>query len=106
MTNKTSRVRPAGKGAQTQIRAERRRRTHMATLAAAFSLFALYLAWHASHEVDIHHEDEWPIAAALEQDAPQGGAAGMAGAILNPGGLFLPASTFNMEQYTHSYRRR
>src|SRR5258708_30996645 len=78
MTNKTSRVRPAGKGAETQMRAERRRRTHMATLAAAFSLFALYLAWHASHEVDIHHEDESPIAAALAQDASQGGAAGMA----------------------------
>ena len=64
MTKKTSSVQPAGPGAQSHIHVERRRRRHMATLAAAFSLFALYLAWHASH-TNVRHEDESPISAAF-----------------------------------------
>jgi mono/diheme cytochrome c family protein len=79
MTKKTSRVQPAGPGAYIQVHAQRRRRLHMATLAAAFSVFALYLAWYASND-DVRHEDESPIASALAQDASQGGAAAAAGA--------------------------
>src|SRR6266404_2699753 len=69
MTKETSRVQPAGPGAQSHIHIERRRRRLMATLAASFCVFALYLAWHASHAWDVSHEDESPIAAALAQDA-------------------------------------
>lgn len=79
MTKKTSSVQPAGPGAQSHIRIERRRRRHMATLAAAFSLFALYLAWHASHTTNMRHEDESPISSAFAQDAGGNGAQNSAG---------------------------
>ena len=67
MTNKTSRVQPAGSLAQVA----RRRRIRMATLAAAFSLFALYLAWHEAYDPPTRHDDESPITQALADDPAQ-----------------------------------
>jgi mono/diheme cytochrome c family protein len=67
MTNKTSRVPPAGSLAQVV----RRRVFRMATLAAAFSLFALYLAWHEAYDLPMRHDDESPISQALADDPAQ-----------------------------------
>jgi mono/diheme cytochrome c family protein len=67
MTNKTSRVPPAGSLAQVV----RRRVFRMATFAAAFSLFALYLAWHEAYDLPTRHDDESPISQALADDPAQ-----------------------------------
>ncbi|MGF6595985.1 mono/diheme cytochrome c family protein [Paraburkholderia sp. GAS448] len=73
MTKKTSRVQPAGPGAQMQIQIQRRDRLRIASLAAVFSVFALYLAWHASNDPD--EQREASVTAVFAQDASQGGAA-------------------------------
>ena len=62
MTNKTSRVQPAGSIAPGARR--RRIRIRMTTLAAAFSLFALYLAWHEAYDPPTRRDDESPISQA------------------------------------------
>ena len=68
MTNQTSRVRPAG----SLAKATRRRLLQVGALAAAFSLFALYVAWHAA--------DESPLMQARADDAvPPAQAAGATG---------------------------
>ncbi|MFC0401338.1 c-type cytochrome [Paraburkholderia rhizosphaerae] len=72
MTNPTSRVRPAGAGGDAlreqrlaqQRRLQRHRVVNMATLAAAFSLFALYIAWLEVHGADAVRNDELPMAVA------------------------------------------
>ncbi|CAB3757334.1 c-type cytochrome [Paraburkholderia solisilvae] len=76
MTDSTSHGRPAGAGnllreqriaRQRQFRrhAQRRRVVSIATLAAAFSLFALYIAWLEAHGTSSAHGDESPLAAAV-----------------------------------------
>ncbi|HEY1998578.1 MAG TPA: cytochrome c [Paraburkholderia sp.] len=51
----------------------RSRFLRIGTLAAAFSLFALYLAWHAAYDEPlVRQEDESPIAQARADDAAQG----------------------------------
>ncbi|HEV3426212.1 MAG TPA: c-type cytochrome [Paraburkholderia sp.] len=77
MTNKTSRVQPAGSLAQVV----RRRFLRVGTLAAAFSLFALYLAWHAANDPPLRHDDESPIAQARADDAAQSGQPAPAGSV-------------------------
>jgi mono/diheme cytochrome c family protein len=55
----------------------RRRVWKMAALAAAFSLFALYLAWLEAYDVEPHHSDESPLGEAVAQaSAPASGASG------------------------------
>ncbi len=41
----------------------------VATVAAAFALFALYLAWHAANDADETPADEMPLSSALAQSA-------------------------------------
>ncbi len=41
----------------------------MATLAAAFSLFALYVAWHAADDPALRRNDESPLTQARADDA-------------------------------------
>lgn len=50
----------------------------MAGAAAAFSIFALYLAWYASMELEASSADEVPFAAAQAQGASEMGVAGAA----------------------------
>ncbi|RDU95154.1 cytochrome c [Trinickia dinghuensis] len=52
----------------------------MKGFAAAFSIFALYLAWHAAHDREASPADELPVAAALAQGASEVGAAGASAA--------------------------
>ena len=55
----------------------RRRVWKMAALAAAFSVFALYLAWLEAYDAAPHHNDDSPLAEAVAQGAaPAGDAAG------------------------------
>jgi mono/diheme cytochrome c family protein len=75
MTNKTSRVQPAGLLAQRV----RRRRIRMATLAAAFSLFAMYLAWDNAYGPPVRRDDESPITQAMADDSPSSGDAAPSG---------------------------
>jgi mono/diheme cytochrome c family protein len=49
----------------------RRRPLRMAGFAAAFSLFALYLAWHASHSREALPADELPVSVAQAQGASE-----------------------------------
>ena len=87
MTKSTSRVHPAGDvAAQMQVK---RRRLRVATLAAGFSLFALYLAWHAWHDPQSQHQDELPITQALAQDASSDQAVAVAGPDLVKRGEYL-----------------
>lgn len=82
MTNKTSRVQPAGPLAQ----AVRRRVLQIGTLAAVFSLFALYVAWHEMNETAMHHTDESPLTQAHADDAtPAAQPAATDGAAADPG---------------------
>ena len=67
MTKNTSRVQPADALAQRA----RRRHFRVATLAAVFSLFALYVAWHEAHGPIARHDDELPITQAHADDAAQ-----------------------------------
>ncbi|MFM0317082.1 cytochrome c [Paraburkholderia nemoris] len=67
MTKNTSRVQPADALAQRA----RRRHFRVATLAAVFSLFALYVAWHEAHGPIARHNDELPITQAHADDAAQ-----------------------------------
>jgi mono/diheme cytochrome c family protein len=75
MTNPTSRARPAGEGdslrEQRLLRQRRFQRLYrrkrvmsIATLAAAFSLFALYVVWLEVHSTTTTRGDESPLAAA------------------------------------------
>jgi mono/diheme cytochrome c family protein len=52
----------------------------MKGLAAAFSVFALYLAWHASNQLEGKSADELPVAIARAQGASEVAAAGASGA--------------------------
>ncbi|CAB3715980.1 c-type cytochrome [Paraburkholderia rhynchosiae] len=52
-------------------RSDARRRVRFATLAALFSLFALYVAWYESHRPKVQRNDELPIAQAHADDASQ-----------------------------------
>ena len=54
----------------------RRRPMRMRSLAAAFSVFALYLAWHASDELDDLPGDELPMSLARAQGASEVAVAG------------------------------
>ncbi|MFL9986978.1 c-type cytochrome [Paraburkholderia sediminicola] len=67
MTKNTSRVQPADALAQRA----RRRHFRVATLAAVFALFALYVAWHEVHGPTARHNDELPITQARADDAAQ-----------------------------------
>ena len=67
MTKNTSRVPPEDALGQRA----RWRRFRGATLAAAFSLFALYVAWHEAHGPQARHDDELPITQARADDASQ-----------------------------------
>lgn len=58
----------------------RRRPLRIAGFAAAFSVFALYLAWHASSENDISPADEVPLSVARAQGASDVVVAGASGA--------------------------
>ncbi|MGA7777087.1 MAG: cytochrome c [Paraburkholderia sp.] len=84
MTNKTSRVPPAA----SLARAMRRRLLQVGALAAAFSLFALYVAWRAVDEPALNHNDEAPLMQAYADDAvPPAqpvGAAGTASGAADP----------------------
>ena len=67
MTKNTSRVQPA----DALVQRARRRHFRVATLAAVFSLFALYVAWHEAHGPIARHDDELPITQAHADDAAQ-----------------------------------
>jgi mono/diheme cytochrome c family protein len=70
MTNKTSRVqRVAHRADEARSGRRLRLRLRATTVAAAFSLFALYLAWHASHAEDTLPADESPITPTGAQNA-------------------------------------
>ncbi|MDG0027385.1 cytochrome c [Trinickia sp. Y13] len=58
----------------------RRRPLRIAGFAAAFSVFALYLAWHASSENDISPGDEVPLSVARAQGASEVAVAAASGA--------------------------
>jgi mono/diheme cytochrome c family protein len=64
MTNKASLMQPAGSLARAV-----RRLLRVGTLAAAFCLFALYVAWHAADERALHRNDESPLTLARADDA-------------------------------------
>lgn len=67
MMKNTSRVQPA----DLPVQSTRRRRFRVATLAATFALFALYVAWHEAHGPGERHNDELPITQAHADDASQ-----------------------------------
>ncbi|EEA00665.1 Gluconate 2-dehydrogenase (acceptor) [Burkholderia sp. H160] len=67
MMKNTSRVQPDP--ALTHV--NRRRRFGGASLAAAFSLFALSIAWYEAHGPEAHSTDELPITQARADDAAQ-----------------------------------
>jgi mono/diheme cytochrome c family protein len=67
MTKNTSRVQPL----EALARNARRRHLRVATLAAIFSLFALYVAWYEAHGPDTQRNDELPITQARAADASQ-----------------------------------
>jgi hypothetical protein len=67
MMKNTSRVQPA----DLPVQSTRRRRFRVATLAAIFALFALYVAWHEAHGPGERHNDELPITQAHADDASQ-----------------------------------
>ncbi|MFL9898171.1 cytochrome c [Paraburkholderia fungorum] len=67
MTKNTSRVQPA----DALVYSTRRRRFRVATLAAVFSLFALYVAWHEAHGPGARRSDELTITQAHADDASQ-----------------------------------
>lgn len=60
-------------------RPTRRPPTRMRALAAGFSVFALYLAWHASNDRDASPADELPLSVAQAQGASEVGVAGASG---------------------------
>ncbi|MCX4143942.1 MULTISPECIES: cytochrome c [Paraburkholderia] len=67
MTKNTSRVQPA----DALVQRARRQHFRVATLAAVFSLFALYVAWHEAHGPIARHNDELPITQAHADNAAQ-----------------------------------
>ncbi|MFC5427511.1 c-type cytochrome [Paraburkholderia denitrificans] len=68
----------------------RRRSTHAALVATVFCAFALYIAWHASHDGPSRLIDEAPLTAALgEAPGGQPGTAAVAGAVGAAGTLDL-----------------
>lgn len=67
MTKHTSRVQPA----DALMQKARRHPFRVATLAAAFALFALYVAWHEAHGPVAQHSDELPILQAHADDSSQ-----------------------------------
>ena len=67
MTKNTSRVQPA----DALVQRARRQHFRVATLAAVFSLFALYVAWHEAHGPTARHNDELPITQAHADNAAQ-----------------------------------
>ena len=67
MQNNTSRVQPD----DALVQITRRRRFGGAMLAAAFSLFALYVAWHEAYGPSARPDDELPITQARADDAAQ-----------------------------------
>jgi mono/diheme cytochrome c family protein len=86
MTNSTSRARPADAGGslreqrllrqrQFQRRHQRKRAMSIATLAAAFSLFALYIVWLEVHGANTSRGDESPLAEAVARGPQEGGSA-------------------------------
>lgn len=70
MTKQTSRVHPSGLGGT--LPSGTRRRIRIATLAAMFSLFALYLAWHEAHDIRIDRDDAPFATSALAENATGG----------------------------------
>src|SRR5689334_5135363 len=74
MTNPRSRSDSARMGHDATRRARRRLR-RVATVAAGFCGFALYLAWHASVDADLSPADELPLSVAQAQgpDAARAG---------------------------------
>ncbi|KXU88355.1 gluconate 2-dehydrogenase [Paraburkholderia monticola] len=81
MMKNTSRVQPDS----ASMHGTQRRRLGGAALAAAFSLFALSIAWHESHGPDPRSSDEMPITQARADDAAQAadGGATLAGPAAN-----------------------
>ncbi|MBB5422731.1 mono/diheme cytochrome c family protein [Paraburkholderia sp. JPY158] len=82
MLKNTSRVQPDS----APMHVTQRRRFGGAALAAAFSLFALSIAWHESHGPDAVSTDEMPITQARADDAAQasdGGSAMLDGSAAN-----------------------
>ncbi|MGF6607988.1 mono/diheme cytochrome c family protein [Paraburkholderia sp. WSM4175] len=82
MTKNTCRAQPD----PVLMHVNQRRRFGGAALAAAFSLFALSIAWHESHGPDANSTDEMPITHARADDAAQasvGGPAMLAGKAAN-----------------------
>jgi hypothetical protein len=77
MTKNTSRVQYA----DAFVQRTHRRPFRVATLAAAFSLFALYAAWHEAHGPGARHHDELPITQARADDAAQPAIAGATPAV-------------------------
>jgi mono/diheme cytochrome c family protein len=67
MMKNTSRVQPDS----APMRVTQRRRFGGAAVAAAFSLFAMSLAWHEAHVPDERSTDEMPITQARADDAAQ-----------------------------------
>jgi mono/diheme cytochrome c family protein len=67
MTKNISRVQPA----DALVHRTRRRLFRMATLAAGFALFALYVAWHEAHGPGARRNDELAITQAHADDASQ-----------------------------------
>jgi mono/diheme cytochrome c family protein len=77
MKKPTSRVQPAGIGelGLAKRRGARRRVVSIATLAAAFSLFALYIAWLEVQQLDAVRNDESSLAAAVARAPERSGSA-------------------------------
>ncbi|MFT4069814.1 cytochrome c [Paraburkholderia sp.] len=79
MSKHISRAQPA----PASMHARRRRRFGGAALAAAFSLFALSVAWHESHGPNEQSSDELPITQARADDAAQPPDTAVAGPVAN-----------------------
>lgn len=86
-------------------RSARRRLRRMAGCAVTFSVFALYLAWHAAQDPGGAFSDEVPLASALAQNAPAPGttaAGGAASASPAASGAASSSSTTNAASNTSS----
>lgn len=88
-TNQRPRSKSAGVSARPSPAAQRRP-VRMASLAAAFSLFALYLAWRAA--TDYSAPEELPVATARAQDASATQPTTHSGAVSRPDGAPAAAS--------------
>lgn len=85
MTNLRLRSHATGRDPRSMRGPARRPLVRMRTLAAAFSIFALYLAWHASNDREASPADELPLSFAQAQGASEVGTAGASGTAASNG---------------------